>query len=204
MTKIILSRSKRITAAKESTEVSKPALINPVINTPFILPLPTGLKCDTSLNAGTWEDHLNEAPIFDYSNNSVTFKFKVDGKIDGEPYLKKDDKSYWIGLKCSVILIHEVVVGDIKYCNDFDKPYNNDKEGFYDDTNKKIDVDFLSPQIQQPPSTSLPEIEQKQQRLTFTFTSDQLSILKNKTFKLLVIFALEYRNTRGVYHFYYP
>ena len=203
MTKIILSRSKRMKAVKESTEVSKPALINPVINTPFILPLPTGLTCDTFLTAGTWEDHLNEAPIFDYSNNSVTFKFKVDGKIDGEPYLKKDDKSYWIGLKCSVKIIPEVVVGDIKFCNSVDRYV--DKDGFYDDTNKKIDVDFLSEQIKQPPSTSLPEIEQKQQRLTFTFTSnDQLSILKNKTFKLLVIFALEYRSTRGFYHFYYP
>jgi hypothetical protein len=151
--------------------------------------------CDTILTTGTWKDHLNEEPIFNYSNNSVTLKFKVDGKIDGESYLKRTNytESGWMGLHLYSVIFPEVV-GDIQLC---------DNNRYYNDKNKKI-VYFELSTKDTPLSTNLPEIEEKQQRLTFTFTfNDKLSNLENKKFKLLVNFVLEYRGGRN-YYFYYP
>lgn len=209
MTKIILSRSERMKAVKNSTKRSNSVIT--VLNQPITLPVPTGFICDTILTTYTWDYHLNEAPIFDYSNNSVTLKFKVDGEIDGKPYLQKTEytKSGWMGLYVYCVIIPEVVVGDIKLCDYYGDgdpaDYDYDKIGYYNDKNEKIFYFNLSEKETPPPSTSLPEIEQRQQRLTFTFTFDnQLSSIINNPFKLFVKFGLEYRGTDRGYYFYYP
>lgn len=188
MTKNIVPRSKRLKDTLPTDKQTSGASVTTASKPP---------PCETILTTGTWEDYLSEAPIFDYSNNSVTLKFKVDGKINGQPYLVRVDKkiitSGWMGLNCSLTIIPEVV-GNLKKCID-----DNGKH-YYNDKDEKIGVVYLSEQIKQPPSTSLPEIEQKQQRLTFTFTpKDKLSIPS----RLLVLFTLEYRSG-GTYSFYYP
>lgn len=206
MTKIILSRSERMKAVKNSTKRSNSVIT--VLNKPITLPLPTGLICNPILTTYTWDYHLSESPYFDYFNKSITLKFKVDGEIDGEPYLKKTEytESGWMGLyvNCVIIPASEVVDGNIKFCY-YDGDPNDDpnSDGYYNNKNEKI-VSYMLPKKETPPpSTSLPEIEQRQQRLTFTFTFDNQALsLIIKQFKLLVFFGLEYRDSD--YYFYYP
>lgn len=206
MTKIILSRSERMKAVKNLTKRSNSVIT--VLKKPITLQLPRGLKCNPPISyTYTWDYHLSESPYFDYFNKSITLKFKVDGEIDGEPYLKKTEytQSGWMGLivDCVIIPASEVVDGNIKFCYYDGNPKDDpNSDGYYNNKNKSVSY-VLPKKKTPPPSTSLPEIEQSQQRLTFTFTLDNQALsLIDKPFKLLVYFVLEYRDS--AYYFYYP